>query len=109
MHQGRRVLTHKVHGTRLPALSFQAYLERQFNNQHNILPAIEPYVTRIFNSPAGTNYLEADLFAQLGMSTVNTPSDTFTSIANKVSIDNSLVDHKLKPSAKISNKHKRES
>ena len=55
------------------------------------------YVNRIFGrSAAGSNYLEAELFAQLGMSPVNTPSDTLNSLANKVSIDDSLVDNKLK-------------
>lgn len=48
------------------------------------------------------------MFAQLGMSTVNTPSDTLNSIANKVSIDNSLVDQKLKQPSKLAAKHKRD-
>lgn len=73
---------------------FERHLRKEFEDLPNILPAIPEYTKRVYGA-LRSNYIEGCMFAQLGMSTINTPTDTLNSKTNKLSIDNSLVSQRL--------------
>lgn len=99
-HQKRPVLSHKQHYTSMAAPDFERYLRRQFQDDSKTLPAIPEYVKRVYGA-LRSNYIENCMFAGMGLSTINTPTDTLNSKAQKLSIDNSLVSNRLNQHAML--------